>query len=116
MQGNAASGGGISAFMLLIDLAIYVYMALALMAIANKTQTENAWLAWIPIANLWLMVTIAQQEWWWLLLMFIPIVNIVIGIIIYMKIAERLGKPSWWGVMLIIPIVNFVFIGMMAWG
>jgi hypothetical protein len=40
---------------LIIYLAIYVYIAYSIMVIANKTNTENSWLAWIPIANLYLL-------------------------------------------------------------
>src|SRR6266851_559821 len=65
---------------------IYVYMALALMTIATKTNTPNGWLAWIPIANLFLMLTIAQKPAWWFVLCLIPLVNIVIFIIVWMAI------------------------------
>ena len=40
-------------FFLIFAAAVYVYFALALSTIATKTNTENPWLAWIPIAILW---------------------------------------------------------------
>src|SRR5215467_850832 len=33
-------------------LAIYIYMAICLQTIAKKTNVQNPWLAWIPIANI----------------------------------------------------------------
>ena len=37
---------------LLVWLPVYIYLSWALMVIAQKTSTPNAWLAWIPIGNL----------------------------------------------------------------
>ena len=115
---NAAAAGLLAGFMLvyLIVLAVfYIYFALALQTIANKTNTENAWLAWIPIVNLFLMVNIAQKPGWWFILCLIPVVNIVMLIIIWMAIAERRGKPSWWGIMWIVPVMNLIMPGYLAW-
>ena len=36
---------------LVIFAIMYVFVALALMNIAKKTNTPNGWLAWVPIAN-----------------------------------------------------------------
>ena len=48
----------------------YIYMGLALQTIATKTMTANAWLAWVPIANLVLMLNVAMA----VLLFLIPVV------------------------------------------
>jgi len=100
---------------LVIGAAIYVYMALALQTIAAKTNTANAWLAWIPIANLILMLTVAKKPLWWLLLLLIPIVGLVVGIMVWMAIAEARGKPNWWGILMLVPVANFVVPGYLAW-
>jgi hypothetical protein len=33
---------------------------------AKKTNTQNPWLTWIPIANIYLMCIIAGKPGWWL--------------------------------------------------
>lgn len=99
---------------LIIDLAIYAYFAFALMTIANKLEVENSWWAWIPILNIILMLQIADKPIWWLILFIIPIVNIIIAIIIWMRIAELRGFPNWWGILLIVPIVNLIVPGYLA--
>jgi hypothetical protein len=111
----AGLGAGIIMFCVVIGLAAYVYMALALQTIANKTNTENSWLAWIPIANLILMLNIAKKPIWWIVLFLIPIVNIVIAIMVWMAVAEARGKPSWWGILVIVPVANMVVPGVLAW-
>jgi len=110
-----AAAGAFFFVFLLFGLAIYVYVALALSTIATKTHTENPWLAWIPIANLVLMVNIAKKPVWWVLLLLVPLVNIVIYIIVWMAIAEARGKPNWWGILLIVPIVGIAVPGYLAW-
>jgi hypothetical protein len=100
---------------LICVLVLYVYFALALQVIAQKTNTENGWLAWIPIVNIVLMCNIAKKPVWWIILCFIPLVNIVIFIILWMGIAEARNKPSWWGILLIVPIANLIVPGYLAW-
>jgi hypothetical protein len=109
--GAQGSFWGISWFLWLI---FYIYYAICLMVIANKTNTPNSWLAWIPIANIYLMCKIAGKPGWWVILFFIPIVNIVITIIVWMKIAEARKKPSWLGILIIIPFVNLIIPGYLA--
>ena len=105
---------GMMAFFVIFGLIFYVYMSLCLMKIAQKTNTENAWLAWIPIANVVLMIQIAKRPMWWIILMFIPLANIVVGIIIWMDLAEAVKKERWWGILMIVPVVSFIVPGYLA--
>jgi Family of unknown function (DUF5684) len=117
-QATAAGVAFLGAFFmvfLVIGLALYIYIALALSTIAKKTKTENAWLAWIPIVNIILMLNIAKKPVWWIVLFLIPLVNIVIAILVWMAIAEARGKPSWWGILMIVPVVSLVVPGYLAW-
>jgi hypothetical protein len=99
---------------LIFWLLFYIYLAICLQVLAKKTGAGNGWMAWIPIANIFLMIKIAQKPLWWFLLLLIPIVNIVIGVILWMKIAERRGKESWWGILLIVPVVGLIVPGYLA--
>jgi uncharacterized membrane protein YoaK (UPF0700 family) len=60
-------------------------------------------------------LNIAKKPLWWFILLLIPLVNIVIGIIVWMAIAEARGKPNWWGILMIVPLVNFIVPGYLAW-
>ncbi|HXJ46491.1 MAG TPA: DUF5684 domain-containing protein [Candidatus Dormibacteraeota bacterium] len=111
----AVFGAGLIGFIFICFLAIYVYMALALQTIAQKTNTENGWFAWIPIANIILMLTIAKKPIWWIVLFLIPLVSIVMAILVWMAIAEERNKPSWWGIMVIVPVMNLIMPGYLAW-
>ena len=89
-------------------------MAICLMKIAKKTDTPNGWFAWIPILNFVLMILIAKKPMWWIIMFFIPFVNIVFSIIIWMAMAEAVKKPSWWGILMIFPVLNLVALGYLA--
>jgi hypothetical protein len=112
---SPAVTGGILIFALLVGLVIYVYIALAVQTIAEKTNTENPWLAWIPIANFVLLLNIAKKPIWWIVLLLIPLVNIVIIILIWMGVAEARNKPGWWGVLMLVPVVSIIVPGYLAW-
>jgi hypothetical protein len=87
MDNRGLFAGMFFTFFLVCFAVGYVYVSLALQTIAQKTNTANGWLAWIPIAN----------------------------IILMMGIAEARSKPSWWGILLIIPVVNLIVPGYLAW-
>jgi hypothetical protein len=107
--------GGFMLFFVIFCLAMYVYFALAIQTIAQKTNTENAWLAWIPIVNIVLLLNIAKKPIWWIILFFIPIVGIVMAILVWMGVAEARGKPNWWGILMIVPVANLIVPGYLAW-
>jgi len=87
-------------------LVFYIYFAICLQKLAKRTGTTPDWLAWIPIGNAFLMLKIAQKPMWWFLLLFVPIINIVAGVIVWMKIAEKVGKESWVVFLMFVPVVG----------
>ncbi len=108
---------------LLFFLGFYIYGALALMTIAKRTKTENAWLAWIPIANIYLMMRIGKLPTWTLALwalIFVPMLGGIasagMAVWYWWAIAEQRGKEGWWGILMLVPIVNLVMVGILAWG
>ncbi|MDD3178431.1 MAG: hypothetical protein PHR26_02840 [Candidatus ainarchaeum sp.] len=109
----------------ILGIAMYVYMALVWQTIAKKLKYNKPWLAWIPIANFFLLPILAKKEWGYGFLFFIPIVNIVFFIIWTWKIYERRNFPGWLSLiplLSIIPLINFlvmpaelVVLGIVAW-
>ncbi|MBP7216991.1 MAG: hypothetical protein KBA46_06895 [Candidatus Omnitrophica bacterium] len=113
--------GAFFVIILVIALAGYVYSSLCLFLIAKKTSVEPAWLAWIPIANAFLMCKIASLSYWWLLTFFIGLIPIVgtlatvaLTIFFWYKIALARNKPGWLGVLMIIPLANMIVMGYLA--
>ena len=111
----AALTGVLIIFLVAFAVGMYVYISLALQAIATKTGTANEWLAWIPVANIFLMLSVAKKPMWWFILFLIPGVSLVMLVLVWMAIAEVRGKPNWWGILMIVPLANFVVPGYLAW-
>jgi hypothetical protein len=117
---TAIGGAGLAIFgvmmlvMVVFALAMYIYMAVCFMKMAKKTGTPNAWLAWIPIANIILMIQIAKKPLWWIIMFFIPIANLIFGILLWMALAEAMKKPSWIGLLILVPIANIILPGYLA--
>jgi hypothetical protein len=58
---------------------------------------------------------VAKKPIWWIILCFIPGVNLVILVIVWMAVAEARAKPSWWGILMIVPVANLITPGVLAW-
>ena len=120
--GIGALTGTLLTISVVISLALYIYAALALMAIAKKTNTKNGWLAFIPIANIYLITQMAGKSGWWTLIILAPLIPFIgsiamtIAIIwFFWIIAEDIKFPGWTSILLIVPIVNLIILGIWAW-
>lgn len=121
----------ISMFLLAISIflvsmfaaVIYVYFSLAWMTIAKKLKYKKAWLAWIPVANLAMMLQLGRFHWAWVFLILIPVFGwvalVVLIIISTWRIFEKRKYPGWFSLSVIIPgvggILYFAAIGFVAW-
>ena len=45
----------------LVSLAVYIFSALGLYTIAQRRGLRNSWLAWIPVANVWILGSLSDQ-------------------------------------------------------
>ena len=108
---------------IVIVLALYIYFAMAWMTIANKLKYKRAWLAWIPIANVAMILQLGGFNWLWIFLILIPILGwialAVLAIIATWRIFEKRNYPGWFSLSMIIPevggILYMIAIGFVAW-
>lgn len=101
---------------ILIAIAVYVYFALAWQTIAKKLKYKNPWLAWIPFANVAMMLQLGSFHWAWIFLVLVPILGwiaiFVLVIIATWRIYELRNYPGW---LSLVPILSFIpFIGNLA--
>jgi len=125
-QNKALAAAGIFAgfffIIFIIFIIFYIYSAICLQIIAKKTNTENPWLAWIPIANLFLMCKIASLSYFWLLgflLGFVPIIGGIFTLCLTGYFWYRIGivrskEPQWIGALVAVPIVGLFVMGYLA--
>lgn len=95
-------------------LLVYAFCAYCLQVIAQKTNTDPGWWAWVPILNVLLMLKIAGRPTWWIILFFVPLVSIVIGILVFVDICKKRGKSGALAIGMLIPVVNFGVLGYLA--
>lgn len=115
--GPRAMWGLIATFMavfIIIGILIYLYLAYCLYRIAGRHKIQNAWLAFIPIANLWVLLQIAGLPAWWMLIIVIGIIPVIGGLIalagwiyiLYMFL-QRINQPWWWIlIMVLLPVIG----------
>jgi hypothetical protein len=134
--GGAAGGAALGAILALgialaviIFAAFYVYTSLAWMTIGKRLKYKRAWLAWIPIANIAMMLQLGGFSWLLIFLLLIPILGwIAIGILVLVstwRIFEKRKYPGWLALIPLlglIPGVSFfasiaflIVLGLVAW-
>ena len=86
-------------FAWVIILFLFAY---PLQVLAQETDTRPSWLAWVPIANLYLMCKIAGHPFWFLGL-FIPIVHLLAWYEVGVGLAEKRNSSWALGFLMLIP-------------
>jgi len=85
MVGGALMALGIM-ILAVFMIGLYVYFSLAWYTIAKKLKNKNAWVAWIPIANIGLILQLGGFHWVWIFLILIPFLGwIALGVLILKK-------------------------------
>ena len=118
--------GWIASFLLiaiLFFIVVYVYSSLAWYTIAKKLKYRSAWLAWIPVISIIMILQLGGFHWAWIFLILIPLLGwiplIVILVIATWKIFEKRNYPGWFSLSMIIPkiggILYLIAIGFVAW-
>ncbi|MFA5073466.1 MAG: DUF5684 domain-containing protein [Nitrospirota bacterium] len=98
----------------ILFLAIYFFTCLCHYRIAKKLDIPAAWLAWIPILQIWIFFKSAGKSLWWIIPCLIPFLNLFVISYLWICLVENLGHNKWLGLLMLIPGVNFVFLGLLA--
>ncbi len=129
LAGMAALFAGMLVIAIIVVIALYIYMALALQTIGKKLKYKNSWLAWIPIANYAMILELGKFHWALIFLILIPFAGwlaiAVLVIISLWRIFEKRKYPGWLAllpVLGVIPVLGWlaalaylVVFGMVAW-
>jgi hypothetical protein len=111
MNETQAAAGGMGLFGTLIYIAITIFCIIIMWKVLVKAG-QPGWGCLIPFYNIFLWLKVAGRPGWWLILFFIPVANIVIGIIMTIDIAKNFGKSTGFGVGLI--FLSPIFMAMLA--
>ena len=109
----AAAASGVSAVYAILSLAISVLTLVAMWKIFVKAGRAG-WKCLIPFYNTYCLYDIAWGNGWLFLLMFVPCVNVVVGIMMLFKLAKAFGQGTGFGFGLL--FLNTIFILILGFG
>jgi len=110
---SGAGMGGVSVIGMIIGLAFSILMIIATWKVFVKAGRPG-WAVLIPIYNTYVFLKIAGKPGWWLIWFFIPLLNLVFGIIATVAFAQSFGKGAGFAVGLI--FLPIIFIPILAFG
>ena len=113
MNGNTGAAIGVSLVIWIIYLAVIVLVIAGLWKTFSKAG-QPGWAAIIPLYNVYVMLKIAGKPGWWLILFFIPLVNLIMGIIAYHALSTAFGKGV--GFTLGLIFFPYIFIPILGFG
>lgn len=97
-----------------MNIVWFVLAVVALVGLWKMFQKAGkpGWAAIVPIYNVIVLLQIVGRPVWWLVLLFIPFVNLVVGIILSIDLAKAYGKGVGWGILAIfLPFVVYPYFG-----
>lgn len=97
----------------MLSLALIIISIVALWKLFTKAG-QPGWASIVPIYNQIVLIDIAGKPIWWFLLMFVPVVNIVISIMIYVGLAKNFGRGT--GTVVGLIFLPFIFLLILAFG
>jgi len=100
-------------FLLAAYFAVLVLLVASNWVVFTKAG-EAGWKSIVPIYGLCVLARIVGRPWWWGLLLFVPVVNIVVGVVMSLDLARSFSKGAGfgWGIVLLGP----VFYPLLAFG
>jgi hypothetical protein len=124
---------GVTAILILIGA--YIYLAFAWMTIAKKMRHRRPWLAFIPFANIALLLQIGKIHWVWAFLLLglffataplgiaMVLILMVLLVVAHWRIFQELNYPGWLSLCIVLCLrfgeiglpLYLIIIGIIAW-
>lgn len=97
---------------------IYISSSYFWMTIGKKLKYKKAWLAWIPVANISMVLEMGKFHWAWVFLILLPILGwiplLVLFVISNWRIFEKRGYPGWLSLILVLMTFGGDIVGSIA--
>src|SRR5215217_6816934 len=109
----SSQGQAPSPISMIVGLLIALLLIVAMWKVFTKAG-QPGWASIIPIYNLYIWCKIVGRPGWWIILMFIPFINMIIGIILCIDMAKSFGKGAGFGIGL--AFLGFIFLPILGFG
>ena len=105
--------------MVSIGFLLFFVVALVLIAVAIagmwkvfEKAGQPGWACLVPVYNLFLLVRIVGKPDIWIVFMFIPFVNMIIGILLAIELAKCFGQGTGFGIgLILLPMIFYPILG-----
>lgn len=120
---------------IIILVAFYIFSCFCIQKIAKKLDIANDWLAWVPLANLWLWVKVADKPDWWAIFLIVPLftdalpkqldfidsifslAGFIVSVILLFEVPVRLHKPPYLALWNLLPLIgSIIYMYALAFG
>lgn len=98
---------------ILLGIALFLIQIGSLWVLFQKAD-EPGWAAIIPIYNIMLLFRVGGLSAGWVLTLAIPVVNGLVGIWLWLRVAEQFGRGALFGLGL--AFLPFIFLPILAFG
>lgn len=96
-----------------LEILLIVLMIVSLWKVYTKAN-QPGWAAIIPIYNMIVLLKMIGRPVWWIILMFVPFVNIIVGLVVTYDLSKAFGKGIGYTLGLI--FLPFIFYPVLAFG
>ena len=110
MEDSAGLFGGLFS---LLMIAFAVVVVASIWKVFTKAG-KPGWAAIVPIYNIVVLLEITGKPLWWIILLFVPFVNFVIVLLVYISLAKCFGKGAGFALGLI--LLSFIFFPILGFG
>lgn len=112
MQTTSTGNPIVLLVMLAIWLAVYVFYSYCLKRLVEKCGENPGAIIWVPILQMIPLFRIAKMNPWMILLMLIPVVNLVIIVMVWIKVLAVLGREP--VMVLVMLFFGFIYLPYLA--
>ncbi len=92
-----------------VSLLLFVVQAFAFFMLGRKARVSYAWMSFIPLLQVFVILAIIRRSAWNVLWLLVPLVDVVLAIIWYVRLFRAFGQNPWWLLLLLVPGVNGLF-------
>jgi len=112
MQSTSSGSPIVGLFMLLFGVAVYLFYSYCLKRIVEKCGEQPGAIIWIPVFQMIPLFRVAKMNPWLILAMIVPLVNLIVLVMLWVKVLKALGREP--VMVLVLLLVGFIYLPYLA--
>ena len=118
-DGSGVLSPEVAGLVLVVLGLVLILLSVVALVLASKWRIfqkakQPGWAALVPVYGSVKVLEITSRPLWWVVLLFIPVVNMVVGITLLYRLSLNFGKSGWFTLGLV--CLPFIFFPILAFG